>query len=522
MTNSKQLKLGTLLSYVQMLLSISISILYHPFMIRLLGKSEYGLYSTVSSTISLLSVLNLGFNAGYIRYYAKYKKGDDEESIYKLNGLFLIIFTIIGAISLICGIILAFKLHWVFDQGLTAQEYETARILMLLLGVNMAISFPTSVFSTIISANEKFVFLKLLGMVKTVMSPMITLPLLFLGYRSIAMVSVTLVISIATDCLYFIYVRKILKNKFIFHGFEKGLFKSLFAYTGFIAINVVIDQINWNIDKLLLGRYKGTGEVAVYSVGFSLYQYYSLMSTAISGVFTPRVHHLIESTKGNLQEQRKIITELFIKVGRVQFLILALVASGIVFFGQPFIYYWSGEGYGDSYFVALLLVIPASVALMQNVGMEIQRAQDKHKFRSIAYLVMALINLVLSIFLCQLYGAIGSAIGTAISLILANGLVMNIYYHKACNIDILAFWKSILRLMLGMIIPIVCGIIIMRFIDLYQMWTLFLFILIYTGIYCVSMWAIGMNEDEKKLIRKSIGKGIDSFRKIKHKNREKQ
>lgn len=506
MTNSKQLKLGTILSYAQMLLSISISLLYHPFMIRLLGKSEYGLYSTVASTISLLSVLNLGFNAGYIRYYTKYKKADDEESIYKLNGLFLIIFTIIGAISLICGMILAFNLHWVFDQGLTTQEYGTARILMLLLGVNMAISFPTSVFSTIISANEKFVFLKLLGMIKTVISPMITLPLLFLGYRSIAMVSVTLVISVVTDCLYFIYIRKTLKNKFIFHGFEKGLFKSLFAYTGFIAINIVIDQINWNIDKLLLGRYKGTGEVAVYAVGFSLYQYYSLMSTAISGVFTPRVHNLIESTKGDLQQQRKIITELFIKVGRVQFLILALVASGIVFFGQPFIYYWSGEGYGDSYVVSLLLVIPASIALMQNVGVEIQRAQNKHKFRSIAYLVMALINLVLSIFLCQWYGAIGSAIGTAISLILANGLVMNVYYHKACNIDILTFWRSILRLSVGLILPIACGILIITFIDLYSPWVLFAFIAIYTLIYCASMWLLGMNNYEKDLVRKPIRK----------------
>lgn len=502
MDNSKQLKLGAFLSYAQMILSIVISLLYHPFMIRLLGQSEYGLYSTVASTISLLSVLNLGFNAGYIRYYSKYKKAGDNESIYKLNGLFLIIFAIIGAISLFCGIILAFNLNWVFDQGLTAQEYGTATILMLLLGVNMAISFPTSVFSTIISANERFVFLKLLGMVKTIISPMVTLPLLFLGYRSIAMVSVTLILSVLTDSVYFIYVKKALKNKFIFHGFEKGLFKSLFAYTGFIAINIIIDQINWNIDKLLLGRYKGTIEVAVYAVGFSLYQYYSLMSTAISGVFTPRVHNLITATKDDLPQQRKVITELFVKVGRVQFLILGLVASGIVFFGKPFIYFWSGAGYENSYYVALLLIIPASIALTQNVGLEIQRAQNKHKFRSFAYLIMAIVNLVLSIFLCQWYGAIGSAIGTAISLVLANGLIMNIYYHKSCNLNVLAFWKSILKMSLGLIVPIACGILIVKFINLYSLGVLFAFIIIYATVYFISMWFIGMNEYEKNIVRK--------------------
>ena len=502
MDNSKQLKLGAFLSYTQMILSIVISLLYHPFMIRLLGQSEYGLYSTVASTISLLSVLNLGFNAGYIRYYSKYKKAGDYDSIYKLNRLFLIIFAIIGAISLICGTVLAFNLNWVFDQGLTAQEYGTATILMLLLGVNMAISFPTSVFSTIISANERFVFLKLLGMVKTIISPMVTLPLLFLGYRSIAMVSVTLILSVLTDSVYFIYVKKALKNKFIFHGFEKGLFKSLFAYTGFIAINIIIDQINWNIDKLLLGRYKGTIEVAVYAVGFFLYQYYSLMSTAISGVFTPRVHNLITATKDDLPQQRKVITELFVKVGRVQFLILGLVASGIVFFGKPFIYYWSGNGYENSYYVALLLIIPASIALTQNVGLEIQRAQNKHKFRSFAYLIMAIVNLVLSIFLCQWYGAIGSAIGTAISLVLANGLIMNVYYHKACNLNVLIFWKNILKMSLGLIVPIACGVLIVKFINLYSLVVLFAFIFIYAIVYFVSMWFVGMNEYEKNIVRK--------------------
>ena len=119
---------------------------------------------------------------------------------------------------------------------------------------------------------------------------------------------------------------------------------------------------------------------------------------------------------------------------------------------------------------------------------------------------MALVNLVLSIFLCRLYGAVGAAIGTAISLVLANGFIMNIYYHKACNLDILAFWKSILRLSLGLIIPIACGVLIIMFIDLYSIWKLFLFIVLYTLVYCGSMWFIGMNQYEKELVRKPIRK----------------
>ena len=160
---TNQLKVGSILSYVQMGLSIVVGLAYTPIMIRLLGQSEYGLYNTVSSTISMLSLLSLGFNSSYIRYFSKYKAENDEISIQKLNGLFLIIFGIIGLVALLCGAFLSFNLNLVFDEGLTGEEYRIAKVLMLLLTVNLAISFPMSVFQNIISAHERYIFLKLLA-----------------------------------------------------------------------------------------------------------------------------------------------------------------------------------------------------------------------------------------------------------------------------------------------------------------------------------------------------------------------
>jgi len=503
---TNQLKWGAILSYAQMALGIIVNLAYTPIMIRILGKSEYGLYNTVASTISLLSIMNLGFNSSYIRYYSKYKKEGKKQDIFKLNGLFLIVFSIIGLIGLVCGIFLSFNLEFVFDDGLTQAEYQIAKVLMLFMTVNLAMSFPASLFTSIISAHEKYVFLKLLGMLKTVMGPLVTLPLLLLGYRSIAMVVITVSISTITDLIYFIYVVAVLKNRFIFRDFEKGIFKSLFVYTSFIAINLIVDQINWNVDKFLLGRFKGTPAVAVYSVGYALYQYYSSFSSAISGVFAPRIHKIVNSTLENLAEQKRQLTGLFIKIGRIQFLLLGLLSTGLIFFGKPFIYFWAGEGYDESYYTMLLLVLPSTIALIQNIGIEIQRAKNKHQFRSIVYVIMAIINLVLSIFLCQKYGAIGSAIGTAISLILANGLAMNIYYHKKCNVNILTFWKNILRMSLGLIIPSVAGVAIMCFINLYSIWNMLIFIPVYTALYCASMWFLGMNKYERGLVIKPIAK----------------
>lgn len=505
--SSSQIKMGSLLSYIQMALSMGIGIIYTPFMIRMLGQSEYGLYNTVASTIGTLSILNLEFGTGYIRYYAKYKAENNHEKIDSLNGFFLLLFLGIGAIALFSGVMMTVNLEKIFADGITQAEYGTARILMILMTANMALSFPMSVFGVIISANERYIFKKMLSMVNTVLSPLLNLPLLLLGYKSVGLVVVMVGLAVISDLIKIYYVIVVLKQKFVFKHFEKGLFTGLFVYTVFIAMNTVIDQINWNIDKLLLARFKGMAAVAIYSVGFSLYNYYMMFSTAISGVFTPRIHKIVNETKNDLVKQRMLLTNLFTKVGRIQFLILGLIASGVVFFGKPFILnFWAGDGYEDSYYVAILLIITSSIALIQNLGIEIQRAKNIHQFRSIAYMIMAIVNLGMSIYLCQIYGPIGSAFGTAVSLVLANGLIMNIFYHKRCEINIISFWRSIGGLAKGMVFPVIMGMIIVRYVDLNSIPMFFSFVAIYTLVYCVSQWILGMNEYEKSLITKPLEK----------------
>lgn len=500
-----QLKWGSILSYVQMAASAIVNLLFTPIMLRLLGSSEYGLYNTVVSTISMLSILSLGFNSSYIKYFSKYKSENDEHSIKKLNGLFLIIFSVIGLVALFCGLFLSFNLDIVFSDGLTLKEYSIARVLMILLTCNLAISFPSSVFQNIISAHEKYIFLKIVNMFRTLGGPLVSIPVLLLGGRSIAMVSVLLIFYFIADFLHIYYALKKLKIRFSFGKPESKLFKHLLSYTIFIAINIVVDQVNWNIGKVLLGRFKGTTAVSIYSVGYTISTFYNMFSTSISGVFTPRIHRIITANDKN--EQYHKLTDLFIRVGRIQFLILGLISSGFILFGKQFITeFWAGKNYSESYYVALFLMIPVTIPLIQNIGIEIQRALNKHRFRSLVYLFMAVFNLMISIILCQKYGAVGSAIGTAFSLIIANGIIMNIYYHKKCNVNIILFWKNIISMGKGLIIPIFSGILLLQILNTYAILEFIFGVLCYAAIYGVSMYFFAMNDAEKSLLLAPIKK----------------
>lgn len=505
--SSKQRKVGIVLSYSQMALSIIIGLIYTPVMLQLLGQSEYGLYSTVISVISMLSVLSLGFGSGYLKYYAKYRSLDDWQSVWKLNGMFLMIFSIIGIVELIIGTVLTFNLRFVFGDGLTAKEFETARVLMFMLTINLAISFPASVFNTIITANEKFIVHKTLQMMKTVVTPLMTIPLLLLGAKSIGLVTVTVLLSIITEVFNIVYVFKILKNKFVFRSFEKGLLSNIFAFTFFITINTIIRQVNWNVGKIILGRNMGTSAVAIYTVAFSLYVYYENFSTAISSVCRTKIHLIVNKSSENMILQRKQLTEYFTSIGRLQFMVLGLILTGFVIFGRAFIVdVWVGSEYINSYHIALLLIASSTIYLIQNLGIDVQRALDKHKFRSIIYVFMAIVNIVLTIVLCRKFGELGAALGTSVSILLVDGVIMNVYYHKKCNLDIVFFWKSILRVSIGIFPPLVIGLCVSQYLDLAQFWIFATAVLGYVIIYIFSIYFLSFEKEERLGVKRKLAK----------------
>lgn len=495
-----QLKAGVGLSYISVVLGSLISIVYTPVMLRLLGQSEYGLYTLAGSVVAYLNILNFGLESSYIYFYSRYKVKQDSDSIAKLNGMFFVVFGVISLIALGAGGVLTANADLFFQAKLSASEIAVTQVLMAVLVMNVALSLLCSVFTAYITANEQYVFHRSLGLVKMILNPILSLIVLLMGYRSIGMVVITVCLNATIDGFYVIFCKRRLHMQFCFAGFDWKLLREIFAFSSLIFINIIVDQINWNVDKFLLGIFQGAAATAIYGLAAQLQSYYQQFSTTISSVFVPRVHNLIAS------EQTQAISDLFISVGRVQFLVMALVCSGFVFFGQPFVLLWGGKEYADSYFIALLLMVPVTVPLIQNIGIEVQRAKNIHKFRSYVYLGIAILNVLLSIPLVQKYSGIGCALGTAISLVLGNIVIMNWFYYKRCDLDIPAFWRNIASICKGLFIPILLGNLLNRWLDLTLMPNLAAGITVYTAAYMGSMWLFGMNVYEKESVRRLVKK----------------
>ena len=142
----------------------------------------------------------------------------------------------------------------------------------------------------------------------------------------------------------------------------------------------------------MLGMFKGATVVAVYAVAIRLQGIYMGFSTAISGVFLPKVTGMV--AKGNSEKE---VSDLFVRTGRIQYIVMAFVLTGFIIFGKQFICIWAGQEYVESYWIALCFFVPLTVPLIQNLGITILQARNQMRFRSTLYVIIALLSLCISI-----------------------------------------------------------------------------------------------------------------------------
>ena len=497
-----QIKIGAVLSYVIIIVNMLIGVLYTPILTAKLGQTEYGLYSLVTSIISYLTILDFGFGNAIIIYTTRYRNNNEKDKEQKLHGMFFIIYTVIGIVAGIIGAILWLNVNNLFGNTMGPDELEKAKILMGILTFNLVITFPLSIFSSIITSYEKFVFSKLLNLIRIILNPIVMLVLLNFGFKSIALVILTTVLNVGTLILNFIYCKKKLNIKLKFGKIDFKLLKEIMAYSVWIFLNSIMDKINWSVSQLILGVYSGSVAVAIYAIGSKLNEMYMSFSTAISGVMLPKVTKM-ESNNATNEE----FTDVFIKTGRVQYIVMALIITGFVLYGKEFItMMWVGQDYVQSYIIACILMIPLTVPLIQNVGLNILQAKNKYKFRVMILMFFAIVNVILSIILSKLYGGIGAASATAVSLICGQIIFMNIFYHKKIGINIIEFWKNIFKMTIPIVFAVILAILLKNILNITNIGILVFEIFVYVIIYGLIVYRFAMNNYEKELILKPINK----------------
>lgn len=489
-------KYGIFLSYINMIIYAIAGFIYLPILLYYIGINEYGIYQLIGSFIAYFSIMDFGLTSSVTRFYIKYKTLNDKVNMENVLAIAMRAYGIIAIILLFLGCICYFNIDKIFSSNMTNAEIETAKDLFLLLLFNMVISISTMIFRAILISHEKFLFIKGIETFQSLIQPILVVLVLqeYPSAFSVALVQTGCNIFLILLRVYYCFNKLNIVIKY--HYWNNKLIKDLKKLSLSIFIVTLIDQVFFKTNQIILGIISGPTNVAIYAVAAQIYINYMVLSQIIVSVYVPYVTELV--TK---KESVKVLSQLFIKIGRWQYFLLGAICSGFFIFGKQFINIWAGKEFSDAYWITLIVIVPFTIDLIQNIGLSILQAQNKYDFRAKIYFCMGLLNLGLAIPLGYKYGGIGCAIATGLSMFIGNGIIMNWYYVKKIKLNIKDFWINIFNITIAIIFLTIVFYFINNLVVTTSIIGFVIKLLIYVISYILMMYNFIMNIEEKKKIR---------------------
>ncbi|MBF6677312.1 lipopolysaccharide biosynthesis protein [Campylobacter sputorum] len=493
-TSVNERKVGAVLTYINIFLNTLIMLFYTPFLLKTLGQSEFGLYSLALSIMNYLVILDLGFGNAIVVFTSKFLAKNEQEKQKILYGTVFVTYLFMSCIAFIIGIVFYINIDNIFQNSMTIYEVKTLKIITCILIFNIVISIPVNIFISILNAYEKFIFNKTMSILRSALTPLALTIVILCGYKSVEMILTITLLNLFYFFTIFIYYKKHINIPINISKFNYKALKVIFSYSVFIFIDMIVNQVNWNSGQFIIGAFLGTKEISVFAISILINSMFMVLSTAISGVFLPKISQMVAKNTSN-----SILTKEMIKIGRLQGYIIFLVLFGFVLFGEEFIKLWAGKEYIDAYLLTLIIMIPLSIPLIQNLGLSIMQAKNKYQFKAISTLIGSFFTIILSIYTVKIYGYFGVVFSVAIMFLLINGLCINWYYHKKIGIDIIQFWKEILKIIIPQFFVFFIFFILLGYVSFNGLFVFILKILLFSFFYITICFKFCFNDYEKEI-----------------------
>ena len=486
------------MSYVMMIFEVLSTLLLTPFIIRTLGQAEYGVYKLSASVVAYLLLLDLGVGNAITRYIAKFRASGEKEQSQKFLGVATIYYTVIALVALIAGVVLIAVFPKAFAKGLTASEIKLGQELLFITMINAAVTLGTAAYNNVIIAYERFTVSKGVPIIQIIVRMALTVVMLKGGFGRVGIVMVNLLMTVVCRGFFIIYVLFRLKLSPKFKGIEISFVKEIILYSSMILIQMIATQLNATVDQILIGSLVASSAaiLAVYSVGTQVTQYFQSMGTAFTGVLMPGIVKMVESGVDS-----KTLTDEMIRIGRIILIVLGLIWGGFLACGQQFITLWAGADNSNAYFVAVILMTAYMFILTESIGTQILWAMNQHKEQAILKGIIVLLNILLTVVLIKWQPLIGATIGTFISLVLGDVVVMNVIFKKKLKMNLGYYYKGLTKGILPCIaVATAVGFVARHFLKNGGWISLLLEVAIICLVYAVCILMFGMNTYEKNIV----------------------
>lgn len=459
MNSSKQIKVGAIISYGTIVFHIVAGLIYTPWLLSQIGQSDYGLYTLATSLITIF-VMDFGLGAAVSRYVSRYRAQNEQTVVNDFLGMVYKLYMIIDAAVFSVLLIIYFLIDNIYIN-LSVEEIEKFKILYIIVALFSVISFPFSNLNGILNAYEEFIVLKLCDFFNKAFNILFVVIALLLGWGVYALVSVNAIVGLITILIKLLVIKQKTPVKVNFTHVDKSMLKEIFGFSMWTTVGNILQRLILGISPSIIAAVcsAGSTEVAIFGLASTVEGYVYTFATAINGMFMPRISKIVVDGEKNTK-----LMPLMIKVGRIQLILIGLVSVGFLALGKSFIVdIWNKPDFEQSYYCAILLLLPNMLYLPMQIANTTLVVENKVKTQAQVFMVMSVVNVVLSLFFSYFWGAIGAALAVFIAY-MVRVVLMIIVYQKKMELNIVKFFKDVfLSILPYLLITFVVGFIMEQF-----------------------------------------------------------
>ncbi len=446
----KNISVGAIISYLTIFVSVVFSFFYTRYILQNLGEVNCSIRNVATSATSYLMLVSLGMGAAYFRFRKIAQKENGPDYSKKFNGVFLVMYSVFGIISLILGVLIILLAKTGFFKVTDPSKYS---LLVPVIGITVlstSLNFPLMVFGFIENYHRKFIFSNSINLLDTVLLPSLSMLAIYFLNKTNSPEQLTIVItwiaffeSLIIKAIHVVYVLLHLKDKIDLKLSRSDfkVIKPMIVFSFFAFIVSSISKIHTSTDQMVLSSIINTTAALIYSYAMLFHTYTNTAVTTITNLFVPRI------TDDSINEDNEDLNKIFKVVSGVITILICMLIGGFVSCGKEFISIWlktlpSNEVF-DIYIYAICLISCCALSSYSNFLFNFHIAKNKHRFAALFYICTFLVNVGVSIGLCFLLGIYGAIIGTVFVTII-EVIGMTIYSRRILSLDYKYYFISLL------------------------------------------------------------------------------
>jgi O-antigen/teichoic acid export membrane protein len=421
-----------------------------PFVVRHLGNTYYGITVLLLSLTGYLGLLDLGVRGATTRYVAKFHSRFDHESSSRFVSSALALFMFVGGIAILLCLGLG-----VFAGALPIPRSDLgwARILLMLIGPNIAVSLISGVFSGIPMALQKFLPINMVGVLITILRAFAIVLALSAGGGLLAIAMIQLGSTLAAT-LAIVWVTRRLYPELRVHWnrFDREHVGLVLSFSIFSFTLLVFDTVIIYMNSVVVGIFLSASLVTFFAIASNLVNYARAIVGGISKTSTPHASAL--EARGDSQGLQRALVN-----GAAFATIVTLpIAATFLIRGKDFIGLWMGSEYAAlSGQVLWILTLGLVFSACNQVTLATVLGVSKHKPLVPVFLGQALCNMILTILLIHRWGLVGVAWATTLPYLAMSLFFWPWYLNRTLGVSARSYvWRVWVRALLA-VAPFACA-----------------------------------------------------------------